>query len=335
VVWTPSALWPAWWRPGRRLRGPSLAAAFRGWHEVLLRARTPFNVVSEHQLVDGGLDSYKVLILPSGTTVTDAGATALHRFVGRGGGLILGCSTVRSGTVGADTKHDLSDLAGLVVEDAPAGPTPNAYIEITTTRDHRLLNGIGDTDYIPAGSWTAPPAALTGATGAGRFQAPFPFVADFAFPEHPPLEFPMLTLRDRVVYLATDIDALHGVHQLPDVRTVLVNCLDAAFGDDRRTCTVTGPGVLDVHPWQQQDSWTVHLVNLTNPNLYGGPIDDLVTVGEQTVRLCVEDADARHRARLLRSGDDVDLEQDAHGSITVIVPSVEDFEVVAIERGKR
>jgi hypothetical protein len=330
VVWTPSAVWPAWWRPGRRPRGPALAAAFRGWHEVLLRARTSFNVVPDNQLVEDALDAYRVLILPSGTTVTEAGVAALHRFVGRGGGLILGC-----GTVGVDTKVGPSDLAGVVVGEAPAGPTPNAYVEITTTRDHPLLGGIGDTDYIPAGSWTAPPAALAGATGAGRFQAPFPFVADFAFPEHPPLEDPMLTLRDRVVYLATDIDALHGVHQLPDIRVVLVNCLDAAFGDDRRTCTVTGPGVLDVHPWQQQDSWTVHLVNLTNPNLYGGPIDELVGVGEQAVRLFVDGADASYRARLLRSGDDVDLEQDANGSITVKVPSVEDFEVVAIERDKR
>jgi len=28
--------------------------------------------------------------------------------------------------------------------------------------------------------------------------------------------------------------------------------------------TVTGPGVLDVTVWQQKDSLTMHLVNLTN-----------------------------------------------------------------------
>ncbi len=140
-----------------------------------------------------------------------------------------------------------------------------------------------------------------------------------------------LTQRDRVVYLATDLDALHGVHQLPDVRIVLTNCLDAAFGDEHRTCTVTGPGVLDVHPWQQEHSWTVHLVNLTNPNVYGGPVDDLVAVGEQTVRLRVGAA-VGVRARLLRNGVDANLEHHADGTVTVKVPSVEDFEVVAIDR---
>jgi hypothetical protein len=79
----------------------------------------------------------------------------------------------------------------------------------------------------------------------------------------------------------------------------------------------------------------VHFVNLTNPNLYGGPIDELIPVGEQTVRLRVGGADASYRARLLRSGDGVDLKQDADGSVTVKVPSVEDFEVVAIEREPR
>ncbi len=180
------------------------------------------------------------------------------------------------------------------------------------------------------GSAGAPPAGLAGATGAGRFQAPFPFVADFAFPERPPPDEPMLTQHDRVVYLATDLDALHGVHQLPDARAVLTNCLDAAFGNDRRTCTVTGPGVLDVHPWQQKDSWTVHLVNLINPNMYGGATDELVPTAEQTVRL--RSGADRCRARLLRRGEEVDVEHHPDGSAVVTVPSVEDFEVVAIER---
>ncbi len=43
--------------------------------------------------------------------------------------------------------------------------------------------------------------------------------------------------------------------------------------------TVTGPGVLDVTVWQQKDSLTVHLVNLTNPMMMKGPVRELIPIG--------------------------------------------------------
>jgi hypothetical protein len=328
IVWTPRALWPAWSNRELAGAGPSLVAAFQGWQETLLRARTPFDVVPSVHIATADLGQYRVLVVPSGSAVDAPTAAALRRHVAAGGGLILGCGTLHPAHGPAGGETDLADLLGVGMPPGPNGPHPNGYIDVATTRQHSLHAGIGDTDYLPAGTWHAP---VVSAVGAGRYQPPLPFLADLAVVEHPPPDDPVIVQHDRCLYLASDLDALHGEAQLPDTRTLLGNCLDVARDGRRPTCEVSGPGIVDVNVWQQRERWTVHLVNLTNPNLYGGPVDELVPVGPQTItlRLGGEPAPA---ARLLRSGHAVPVEASAEGNITVVVPTIEDFEVVAIDR---
>ncbi len=94
--------------------------------------------------------------------------------------------------------------------------------------------------------------------------------------------------------------------------------------------TVTGPGVLDVTVWEQKQSMTVHLVNLTNPMMMKGPIRELIPVGEQTVRLRVPEGRQVSAVRLLRAGCAPDVRQ-TNGTLTVRVPSILDHEVVAVD----
>jgi hypothetical protein len=93
---------------------------------------------------------------------------------------------------------------------------------------------------------------------------------------------------------------------------------------------VTGPGVLDVTVWQQKESLTVHLVNLTNPMMMKGPVRELMPVGEQTVELAVPEGRKPRQVRLLAAGRVSKPEW--HGErLTVRVPSVLDHEVVAVD----
>jgi hypothetical protein len=94
--------------------------------------------------------------------------------------------------------------------------------------------------------------------------------------------------------------------------------------------TVVGPGVLDVTVWQQKDSLTVHLVNLTNPMMMKGPVRELIPIGEQKVRLRLPDGKRARIIRLLAAGKVVQAEQSGQ-DVTVTVPSVLDHEVVAVE----
>jgi hypothetical protein len=91
--------------------------------------------------------------------------------------------------------------------------------------------------------------------------------------------------------------------------------------------------VIDVTVWQQQNSMTVHLVNLTNPMMMKGPIRELIPVGEQTVRLRTPAGRQVTDVRLLRAGTTPDVRYEP-GAITVRVPSIVEHEVVAVDLGR-
>ena len=94
--------------------------------------------------------------------------------------------------------------------------------------------------------------------------------------------------------------------------------------------TVTGPGVLDVTVWQQNNSLTVHLVNLTNPMMMKGPVRELIPVGEQKVRVRLPEGVRPKQARLLAAGRRLRPTQNGR-YLSVTVPSIVDHEVVAID----
>jgi hypothetical protein len=94
--------------------------------------------------------------------------------------------------------------------------------------------------------------------------------------------------------------------------------------------TVTGPGVLDLTVWQQKDSLTVHLVNLSNPMMMKRPARELIPVGEQKVRLRLPDGLRAQKVRLLAADRILPIERFGQ-FVSVVVPSILDHEVVAID----
>ncbi len=208
-------------------------------------------------------------------------------------------------------------------------PRPNGYLDVRDVAQSALLEGLGETDYLPSGDWLAAPQALIGASGTARYQRPLPFLADLAVVVDPPSDEPVLTCSGRCVYLGTDLDALHAQHQLGDTGRLLANALRVARAGRPPVVEVDGPGTFDVQAWEQDASRTVHLVNLTNPRLYGGPLEETVRVGPLEVRVHVDAAIPVTSVRLLRSGDRTAWERSAD-TVTVTVPAVDDFEVVAI-----
>jgi len=89
-------------------------------------------------------------------------------------------------------------------------------------------------------------------------------------------------------------------------------------------------GISDVTAWRQKDSLTVHLVNLTNPMMMKGPFRELIPVPEQRVRVRLPEGRKAKKVQLLVSGQTPRFDESA-GSLAVVVPSVLDHEVVAID----
>jgi hypothetical protein len=133
----------------------------------------------------------------------------------------------------------------------------------------------------------------------------------------------------RVVYFPGDIDRTYWEVLCADHSKLLRNAVQWATNEDPPV-TVSGPGVLDVTVWQQQNSLTVHLVNLTNPMMMKGPVREFIPLGPQVVRLRLPAGVRPRRVRLL-AADTAPHVQRHEQYLSLKVPSVLDHEVVAVD----
>jgi hypothetical protein len=77
---------------------------------------------------------------------------------------------------------------------------------------------------------------------------------------------------------------------------------------------------------------TVHLVNLTNPMMMKGPFRELIPVSEQRVRIRLPEGKRAKKVQLLVGKQPPGVEE-KEARLNVIVPSILDHEVVAIDLG--
>jgi hypothetical protein len=135
--------------------------------------------------------------------------------------------------------------------------------------------------------------------------------------------------RSRVVYFPGDLDRTFWEVLSPDHGRLLANAVRWATNEEPPV-TVKGPGLFDVTAWRQKDSLTVHLVNLTNAMAMKGPVREFVPVGPMTVTIRLPAGARPRRAQLLVAGTAPNVDE-AQGTVTIVVPSIRDHEVVAID----
>jgi hypothetical protein len=135
--------------------------------------------------------------------------------------------------------------------------------------------------------------------------------------------------KSRIVYFPWDIDRSYWEVMCVDHGCLLANAVEWAT-DERKPVEVTGPGVLDVTIWRQQNSVTVHLVNLTNPAMMKGPYKSLVPIGEQRVSIRLPGGSAPKAVKLLVRGSSLSTEV-SDSRVSLRVPSILDHEVIAVD----
>jgi len=213
----------------------------------------------------------------------------------------------------------------------------NAYLRLEheATHHHPLLKGLEDARRI--------------IHGVSRIEVEprekFPPMPLTLIPSYPDLPMEKVFPRDektgpaqvflreigkgRVVYFPWDVDRTFWEVLVVDHFKLLRNAVEWAANEEPAV-SVTGPGILDVTVWQQKNSLTVHLVNLTNPMMMKGPVRELIPVGEQKVRVRLPDGANLKKVHLLAAEKTPHIQR--HGSVlTVTVPSILDHEVVAID----
>ena len=309
-----------------------------GFYQALIEARVPFEMVHDRLLDPDRLGAFRLLILPNIACLSDRQCDQLRAFVRGGGSLIATHETSLYDDQGMRrADFGLADLFGARFAGRIDGPMRNSYLRLeheAAGRRHPLLAGLEDAPRIINGVWRVDvtPAAA----------APSPLTLIPSYPDLPmemvyprtdrtdkPQVFAQQTSGGRVVYFPWDIDRVFWEVLSVDHGRLLANAVDWAANEERPV-TVSGPGMLDVTIWRQKQSLTVHLVNLTNPMMMKGPIRELLPIGEQRVRIKLPDAAKPSNVQLLVANQKPRVTESS-GHVDVIVPSILDHEVVAVD----
>lgn len=316
--------------------------AYQGMYAALLRARIPFDLLHPSKITARTtasqrcpLSRYQVLVLADAARLSDADCDAIRQFARGGGGVVATFQTSlfdEAGTRRAD--FGLADLFGARCQGKPTEPLSHSYLRIEDPA-HLLVEGIEDTDRTLFGGQMVPVAAAARTPPILTLIPPYPtYPPEKSFPRVERTDTPLVFAREagnsRSVYFPGQIDRLFWELNLPDHMQLLANAVTWAAKRELPV-RVTGPGLLDVHAYRQGEAnLQVHLVNLSNPDIWKTPVHELIPVGPEQVTLPLPPGKQVRSVRLLVSDQTLSFDQES-GTVTVQVPQVVDHEVVVVE----
>jgi hypothetical protein len=310
-----------------------------GIYQALTEARVPFEMVHDRLLDEEYVNRFSVLVLPNIACLSDEQCEQIRGFVRRGGNLVATYQTALYNEHGEPRDEiGLSDLFGVRLAGPAEGPMRNSYLRLEHDAPggpHPILKGLERAGRIINGVYRVPvTAAETFPNPPVTFIPPYPDLPmEEVYPREDHTGIPEVYLRtagsSRIAYVPWDIDRVFWEILAPDHGKLLANIVEWACGEER-PATVTGPGLVDVTVWEQQQSMTVHLVNLNNSMAMKGPFREIVPVGAQRVHIRLPQGRMAKRVKLLKAGGTVPytLEGD---TVSLTVPSIADHEVVAID----
>jgi hypothetical protein len=289
-------------------------------------------------LDESHVGQFRTLVLPNIAALSGPQCDQLRSFVQGGGRVIATHETSLYDEWGAKRNNfGLAELFGVDFAGRTLARMQNTYLRLEheTARRHPMLRGLEDARRIIHG------VSRVEVTPREPFAAmPLTLIPSYpdlpmekVFPRVEKTDVAQVFLREsgkgRVVYFPWDIDRTFWEVLGVDHFKLLRNAVEWAT-DEPPVVEVTGPGVLDVTVWQQRNSMTVHLVNLTNPMMMKGPIREFIPVGGQRVRVRLPQGARPKRIHLLAAEKTIRASRDGE-FLNLTVPSVLDHEVVAID----
>jgi hypothetical protein len=189
----------------------------------------------------------------------------------------------------------------------------------------RIVNAVNQVDVTPVGASQFAPL---------RIVPPYPDLPmESVFTRtgvaHPPGVYLENVGRGRVVYFPGDIDRTFWQVLSVDHGKLLRNAVDWATNESA-LITVDGKGILDLAVWEQKNSMTVHLVNLTNPMMMKGPVREIVPISGQKISLRIPAGRRVGRVHLLVAARDVPYRSEGD-RIFLETPAIGLHEVVAVD----
>ncbi|WP_026464341.1 beta-galactosidase trimerization domain-containing protein [Adhaeribacter aquaticus] len=309
-----------------------------GVYHALIEDRLPFEMVNDRLMDTEHLKPYKLLILPNIAALSEGQCEQLRQFVQNGGSLVATYETSLYDEEGKQRiNFGLADLLGVTYAQGVEGPMQNSYLNLkadpATKQYHPVLKGLEEANRIINATHRVKVKANT------NFPSPVTLVPTYpdlpmedVFPRQGDTDIRELYLREvgqgRVAYIPSDLDRTFWQIMSTDHSKLLRNTIRWALNEEPMV-EVKGPGVIDVTTWQQKNSLTVHLVNLTNPMMLKGPFRELIPVDTQ-VSIRVPQNKKVTAVHLLLSGQKPAFEN-TRGLIHLKVNQLTDHEIIALD----
>jgi len=317
-----------------KVEDPSL-----GFYQALIEARIPFEMVHDRLLDPEHIHQFRTLILPNIAALSTAQCKQLEEFVQGGGSLIATYETSLYNEWGVrQPNFGLASLFGVNYGGKVEGPMLNSYLSLnkeSSGQYHpllkdfenavRIINAASQVTVIPAGEGTYPLQVVP-------TYPDLPMEEVFPRKDAPsgqPGAIVRHVGKGRVVYLPGDIDRTFWETLNFDQARLLRNTVLWATNEPA-PLTVEGKGVLDVSVWEQKNSITAHLVNLTNPMMMKGPIREIIPISAQKVKVQIPSGRKVKQVQLLVAGTKPSY-TNKEGFLQLEVPSIGLHEVIAID----
>ena len=311
-----------------------------GIYEALVEARIPFEMVCDRCLDAEQLAPFRTLILPNVAALSDEQCANLRAFVERGCGLVATYETSLYDEWGVQRKNfGLTDLFGAnyagKIEtnmlnsylNLESDPATNAYHPLLRGFEDagRIINAVNQVDVTPADDGQFTPLRIVPS------YPDLPMESVYVRPggTHRPGVYLRQVGKGRVVYFPGDIDRTFWQVLSVDHGRLLRNAVEWATNEDPPV-TIAGKGILDVALWEQKNSMTLHLVNLTNPMMMKGPVREIIPISAQEISIRIPALRRVSRVHLLVAQVDIPF-RSVRDSIFLEVPSIALHEVVAVD----
>jgi hypothetical protein len=295
-------------------------------------------MVNDRLLDEEHLSPFRLLILPNIASLSNDQCDQVKKYVKNGGSILATFETSLYDEAGRRRiDFGLSDLFGVSFDNKIEGPLQNSYLQLKSDaiskQFHPVLQGLEDAyriintthqvNVFPRVPFISPVTLI-------------PTYPDLpmedVYPRIPETDIRELYLREsgtsRVAYFPGDIDRTFWQIMSSDHGKLIGNTIRWALKEEP-IVEVKGPGILDITVWRQENSMTVHLVNLTNPMLMKGPFREFIPVDQQ-INIKIPDGLKVTGVNLLVRDKKVDFKL-IDGKISLIVNQIHDYEIIGID----
>jgi hypothetical protein len=322
---------------------------FYGFVRAFIRRRIAYYPLNA-RFISREADNLDVLVLPDLAPMADEQIVCIEQFLKQGKSLVFSGASGMLDELGyVRNSFPLDELLGIkrVSRELFDPVLPESisfkslgqfnvhnYMRLPEHR-HPILNGFENTDiialhgqYYEVSSGSMEPVA--------HFIPPFPvYPPEFAYMDDDKRssDIPVILAGEtpwggRVVYFAADIDRRYGNAAIPDHGDLLANAVRWAAGN-KAPFRVEGPGRLDCRLYRQENSYVMHLVNLSGLNAWPQPVEEYYPVGPNTVHIQVGDRKIT-RASLKVSDTAADFTQ-KDGLVTLRLEKITSHEMIVLE----